>query len=107
MHVLNCDEGPGEEVACADALEPGGLGREACGTVEVPDCAFNAREFVNIVDGFTWVGSTEELDMLYHGRRRGYGIEGVEGTVPVGPSRRSVCWLRLVTFAWRGTRQRF
>jgi hypothetical protein len=79
MHVFNCDEGPGEKVVCADALEPGGLGREACGTVEVPDCAFNAREFVNIVDCFTWVGSTEELDMLYHGRRRGYVIEGVEG----------------------------
>ena len=50
MHIFDIDEGPGEIVACSDASEPGGLCRETCGAVEVPDCAFNAWEFVNIVD---------------------------------------------------------
>ena len=107
MHMFNCDEGPGEIVACLDALEPGGLCREACGTVEVPNCAFNALEFVNIVDCFTWVRSTEELDMLYHGCRKRSVVEGVEGLRSGGAIKEERMLVEVGDIGLEGARQRF
>ena len=50
------DQGPGQIVSVADALETCGFGGETCGGVELPDSAFNAGELVHVLDGFLGFG---------------------------------------------------
>ena len=51
MYIFDCYEGPGQVVAVEDALEPCGFGGENSSGVEIPDCALDARELVDVMDG--------------------------------------------------------
>ena len=49
MHVGDGDERPCEKISMADAFEPSCFCRETCCGVEVPDCALDAGEFVDVL----------------------------------------------------------
>ena len=53
-------------VPFADGFEPGCLGGETCGAMEVEDCWLSAREFIHIVYGFVrrWVIVSVRLNVL-------------------------------------------
>ena len=52
VDIFDIDQAPGPVVARTDAFEPGGLGWETAGAVEVAHGTFDAREFVDVVDSF-------------------------------------------------------
>ena len=51
VDVFDCDEGPCQVVAVADAAEPGLLDGKTSGSVEVLYGPFDARKLIYIVDG--------------------------------------------------------
>ena len=53
-YFFYCDKWPGEVIFYEDGLEPSCLCGKICGGMEVPDDRFNARQFVDIMDGLDW-----------------------------------------------------
>ena len=58
MDIIDCDEGPGQVVAVADAFEPCGFGGKTSSGVEIPDCALDAGKLVDVMDSLRriWTG---------------------------------------------------
>ena len=49
MDIVDCYEGPGQVVAVAYALKKCGVGgKTRCG-MEIPDCAFDAGELIDVL----------------------------------------------------------
>ena len=68
-------------VPFAGGFEPGCLGGETCGAMEVTDGWISAREFIHIVYGFVrrWAIVTVRLHVLYYSGALGNGVRCVEG----------------------------
>ena len=69
------------EVYFADGFEPGCLGGETCGTMELADFWLSAREFIHIFYDFVrrWVIVAVRLHVLKYLGALGNGVRCVEG----------------------------
>ena len=58
MDIIDCDEGPGQVVAVADAFEPCGFGGKTSSSVEIPDCTLDAGKLIDVMDSHRrgWAG---------------------------------------------------
>ena len=58
MDIVDCDEGPGQVVAVADAFEPRGFGGKTISGVEITDCALDAGNLIDVMGGLRrgWAG---------------------------------------------------
>ena len=65
----------------ADGFEPGCLGGETCGAMEVAYCWLSSREFIHIDYGFVrhWVIIAVRLHVLKYLGALGNGVRCVEG----------------------------
>ena len=63
-------------VPFADGFDPGFLGGETCGAMELADCWLSDREFIHIVYGFVrrWVIVTVRLNVLKYMGAVGNGV---------------------------------
>ena len=50
MAIVDCYKGPGKVVAMVDDLEPCGFGGKTSSGVEIPDCAFDSRKLIDVMD---------------------------------------------------------
>ena len=50
-YIFYCDEWPGEVIFSADGVDTICLCNKTCGGMEVPDDRFDARQFIEVVDG--------------------------------------------------------
>ena len=68
-------------VSFANVFEPGCLGGETCGAMEIADYCFSAREFIHIVYGFVrrWAIVAVRLHVLKYMGALGDGVRCVEG----------------------------
>ena len=87
--VIYVGKRPGEIVVIVDALEPGGLGCDSSGAMEVSDCFFKAGQVLDIIDclGGVWamrIGG-KQFNVVENSRGRGYSVERVEGLTIGGP----------------------
>ena len=64
-YIFYCDKRPGEVISSADGLAPSCLGGKTCGGMEVTNNRFDARQFVDVVDGLAWtIRRHDVLDMI-------------------------------------------
>ena len=67
MDIFDCDEEPGQVVAVADAFDTCGFGWKTSNGVETPDCALDAGELIDVMDGVRreWAGggSVEQCEV--------------------------------------------
>ena len=63
-------------VPFAEGFEPGSLGGETCGAMEVVDCWISAREIIHIVYGFfqRWEIFTDRFNVLKYTGAVGNGV---------------------------------
>ena len=93
MYVGDGDERPREKISIADAFEPSCLCGKTCSGVEIPDCALDAGELVDILDCFcgAWVvDRTGDTSEYFGGSWDDVGgVEGFQTRWPI--QEKSVC----------------
>ena len=51
VDIVDCDEGPCQVVAVADAFETCGFGGKTSSDVEIPDCALDIGKLIDAMNG--------------------------------------------------------